>query len=159
MQKVQQFWNSMWQAWAKSAAPSTSIEAPPSKFALALFQLVLWLEKVFAVELQRRKSCSIAILYQACMTSVQSPLCSYGLGHQTAKHMLIHSRNFLAVRHTIRDNQGWIPNYKDIVKPQTELRNISRCMIQRRRLGQRARGLLNPPEPPYPANDWAGLQS
>jgi hypothetical protein len=37
MRKAQQSWHCMWQASAKSLAPSTSIEAPTSTYVLALY--------------------------------------------------------------------------------------------------------------------------
>ncbi len=104
MQKAQQSWHSMWQASAKSPAPSTSIEAPPSTDVLALHQLLRKPETALAVQLRTGKNGFNAFLYQARVPTVLSPLCSCGFGHQTAKHIIIHCRNVLAARHALRDN-------------------------------------------------------
>jgi hypothetical protein len=111
MQKAQQSWHSMWRASGKSPAPSISFEAPPSTDVLALYQQLRKLETALGVQLQTGKGFN-AFLYQACVPSVISPLCSCGFGHQTAKHIIIHCCNFLAARHALRDNQGYLPDYK-----------------------------------------------
>jgi hypothetical protein len=87
--------------------------------------------------------------------SVLSPLCSSGLGHQTAKHIIIHCRNFSATRHALRDNQGRLQDYKQLVTTLTGLKKVIRWVIERGKLGkyQRARGLLYPPGPLSPAHD------
>jgi hypothetical protein len=89
------------------------------------------------------------------MPSVLSTLCSCGFGHQTTKHIIIYCRNFSAARHALRDNQGRLPDYKQLVTTSTGLKKVTRWVIEKGMLGQyqRARGLLYPPGPPYPAND------
>ena len=155
MRKAQQSWHNMWQASAKSPAPSTSIEAPPSTDVLALHQLLRKPETALAVQLRTGKNGFNAFLYQARVPSILSPLCSCGLGYQTAKHIIIHCRTFLAARHALRDNQGRLPDYKQLVTTPTGLKKVTRWVIERGMLGQyqRARGLLYPPGPPSPAND------
>ncbi len=155
MQKDQQSWHSMWQASAKSHAPSTSIEAPPSTDVLALHQLLRKPETALAVQLRAGKNGFNAFLYQAHVPFVLSPLRSCGLGHRTAKHIIIHCCNFSAARHALRDNQGHLPDYKQLVTTLTGLKKVTRWVIERGMLGQykRAKGLLYPPGPPSPAND------
>jgi hypothetical protein len=94
MREAQQYWRSMWQASAKCPAPSTSIEAPPSTDVLALHQLLRKPELALAVQLKTGKNCFNTFLYLAHVPSVTSPLCSCGLGHQAAKHIIIHCHNF-----------------------------------------------------------------
>ncbi len=65
MRKAQQSWHSMWQASAKSPAPSTSIEAPPSTDVLALHQLLRKPQTALAVQLRTGKNGFNAFLYQA----------------------------------------------------------------------------------------------
>jgi hypothetical protein len=145
----------MWQASAKSPAPSTSIDAPPSTDVLALDQLLQKLETALAVQLQTGKNGFNAFLYQARVPSVISPLCSCGLSPQTAKHIIIYCRNFSAARPALRDDQGNLPDYKQLVTTPTGLKKVTRWVIERGMLGQyqRARGLLYLPGPPSPAND------
>jgi hypothetical protein len=121
---------------AKSPAPSTSIEAPPSTGMLALHQLLQKPETALAVKMQTGKNGFNAFFYQACVPSVQSPLCSCGFGHQTAKHIIIHCRNFPAARQALRDNQGHQPDYKQLVTIPTGLKKVTRWVIERGMLGQ-----------------------
>jgi hypothetical protein len=155
MRKAQQDWHSMWQASAKSPAPSTSIEAPPRTDVLALHQLLRKPEAALAVRLRTGKNGFNAFLYPACVPSVLSPLCSCGFGHQTAKHIIIHCRSFSAARHALRDNQGRLLDYKQLVMTLTGLKKVTRWVIKRGILGQyqRARGVLYLPVPPSPANN------
>ncbi len=161
MVKAQQSWHSMWQASVKSPAPSTSIEAPPSTDVLAFHQLLRKLETTLAVQLRTGKNGFSALLYQAHVPSVLSPLCSCGLGHQTAKHTTTHCHKISAARHTLRDNQGRLPDYKQLVTTPTGLKKVTRWVIERGMLGQyqRARGFLYPPRPPSQANNCAGQRS
>ncbi len=154
LRKAQQSWHSMWQTSAKSPAPSTSIEAPPSTDVLALHQLLRKPETALAVQLRTGKNGFNAFLYQARVPTVLSPLCSCGLGHQTAKHIIIHCRNFSAARHALRDNQGHLPDFKQLLTTPTGLQKVTKWVIQRGILGQyrRARGFLYPPVPSSPAN-------
>ncbi len=155
MQKALQSWHSMWQALANSPAPSTSIEAPPSTDVLALHQLLRKPETALAVQLRAGKNGFNAFLYQAHVPFVLSPLRSCGLGHRTAKHIIIHCCNFSAARHALRDNQGHLPGYKQLVTTPTGLKKVTRWVFERAMLGKykRARGLLYPPGPPSTAND------
>jgi hypothetical protein len=145
----------MWRASLKSPAPSTSIEAPPSTDVLAVHQLLLKPKMALAVQLQNGKNGFNAFSYQARVPFVLSPLCSCGLGHQTAKHIIIHCRNFSAASHALRDDQGRLLDYKQLVTTPTGLKKVTRWVIKRGMLGQyqRARGLLYPPGPPSPANN------
>jgi hypothetical protein len=111
-QKAQQSWHSSWQASAPSPSSPTSIEAPPSTDVLALHQLLRKPKTVLAVQLRTGKNSFNAFLYQAHVPSVLSPLYSCGFGHQTAKHIIIHCRNFSAARHAFSDNQGHLPDFK-----------------------------------------------
>jgi hypothetical protein len=153
MQIAQQSWHSMRQASAKSPAPSTSIEAPPSTDVLALQQLLRKPKMAMAVQIRTQKNGFNTFLYQARVPSVLSPLCSCGFGHQTAKHIIIHCRNFSAARHALRDNQGRLPDSRELVMTPTGLKNVTKWLMQRGILGQyqRARGLLYPPGCPSPA--------
>ncbi len=155
MQKAQQSWHSMWQASAKSPAPTASINAPPSTCVLALHRLLQKPETALAVLLQTKKNCFNAFLYQAHVPSVLSPLCCCGFSHQTVKHMIIHCRNFSAARHALRDNQDHLPDYKQLIKTLTGLKKFTGWVIERGILGQyqRARSLFYPPGPHSPAND------
>ncbi len=47
--------------------------------------------------------------------TLRSPLCSYGRGSQTAKHIIIHCSMFAAARHQLRDDQGCHPDYKQLL--------------------------------------------
>ncbi len=68
-------------------------------------------------------------------------------GHRTAKHIAIYCRNFTAARHALRDNQGRLPDYKQLVTTPTGLKKVTRWVIEMGMLGQyqTARGLLYPP--------------
>jgi hypothetical protein len=145
----------MWQASAKSPAPSASIEAPPSTDVLALHQLLRKPKMALAVHIRTGKNDFNAFLYQARVPSVLSPLCSCGFGHQTAKHIIIHCRSFSAARHALGDDQGRLPDYKQLVTIATGLKKVTTWVIERGMLGQyqRARGLFYLPGPPSPAND------
>ncbi len=153
--KAQQSWHSSWQASAPSPASPTSIEAPPSTDVLALHQLLRKPETALAVQLRTGKNGFNAFLYQARVPSVLSPLCSCGFGHQTAKHIIIHCRNFSAARHALRDNQGHLPDFKQLLTTPTGLQKVTKWVIERGILGQyrRARGFLYPPGPSSPANN------
>jgi tubulin alpha len=122
---------------------------------LALHQHLQKLESSLTVQLRTRKNGFNTFLYQARVPTVPSPLCSCGRGSQTVKHIIIHCRNFSAARHALRDNQGRLPDYKQLVTTLTGLKKVTRWVIERGMLGQyqRARGLLYPPGPPSPAND------
>ncbi len=145
----------MWQASAKSPAPLASIETPRSTDVMALHQLLRKPEIALAVQLRTGKNSFNAFKYQACLLTVLSPLCSCGFGHQTAKHIIIHCRNFSAARHALRDNQGHLLDYKQLITTLTGLKMVTRWVTERVMLSlyQKARGLLNPPEPSSPAND------
>ncbi len=153
MQNAHQFRHSLCQASAKSPAPLTSIEATRSTD--VLHQLLQKPETALAVQLRAGKNGFNAFLYQACVPSIWSAVCSYGLGHQTAKHIIIYCRNFLATRQALRDRQGYLPGYKQLVTTPTDLKKITRLVIERGMLGQyqRARGLLNPHLPTSPSNN------
>jgi hypothetical protein len=128
MQKAQLWWHSMWQASAKSPAPSTSIEAPPSTDVLALHWYLQKPETALAVQLRTGKNSFNAFLY---LPSVLSSLCSLRFGYQTAKHIIIYCRNFSAAMHALRDNQGCQPDYKQLVTTPTGLKKLTRWVIQR----------------------------
>ncbi len=153
--KAQQSWHSSWQASAPSPASPTSIEAPPSADVLALHQLLQKPETALAVQLRTGKNGFNAFLYQARVPSVLSSLCSCGFGHQTAKHIIIHCRNFSAARHALRDNQGHLPDCKQLLTTPTGLQKVTKWVIKRGILGQYrwARGFLYPPGPSSPANN------
>jgi hypothetical protein len=137
----------MWQALAKSPAPPTSIKASPSTDVLALHQLPQKPEAALAVQLQTKKNRFSAFLYQACMPSILSKLCSCGLGHQTAKHNIIHCRNFLAARQAFRDDLGLLPglpsDYKQLVTTPTGLKKVTRWVIEMGMLGQYQRARVS----------------
>jgi hypothetical protein len=116
---------------AKSPAPSTSIEAPPSTDVLALNQLLRKLETALAVQLQTGKNGFRAFLYQAHVPSVTSPLCSCGRAYQTAKHNIIHCCNCSAARHALRDDQGRLPDYKQLVTTPTGLKKVTKWVFER----------------------------
>ncbi len=153
-QKTQQSWHSMWQAAAPSPGPSTSIEAPPSTDVLALHQLSQKPEMALTVQLRTGKTGINAFLYQARLPSLLSPLCSCGFGHQTAKHIIIHCRNFIAARHTLRDDQGHLLDFKQLLTTPKGLQKVTKWVMQRGIQGQycRARGFLYPPGSSSPAN-------
>jgi hypothetical protein len=96
------------------------------------------------VQLQTGKNGFNVFIYQAHVPSVSSQLHSCGFRHQTAKHTSIHCRKFSAVRHALRDDQGSLPDYGQLVTTLTGLKMVTRWVIERGMLGQyqRARGLL-----------------
>jgi hypothetical protein len=108
-----------------------------------------------AVQLQTGKNGFNAFLYKVRVPSVLSPLCSCGFGHQTAKHIIIHCRNFSAARHALRDDHGHLPDFKQLLTTPTGLQKVTKWVIERGILGQCqwARGFLNPPGPISPANN------
>jgi hypothetical protein len=116
----------MWQALAKSPAPSTSIEAPPSTNVLALHQLLQKPKTALAVQLQTGKDSLNAFLYHARVPSVFSPLRSSGFSHQTAKPIIIHCHNFSATSHALKNNQGRLPDYKQLVTTPTGLKKVTK---------------------------------
>jgi hypothetical protein len=154
MQKAQQFWHIMQQTSVKSPAPSNSIEAPPSTDILVLHQHLQKLVTAFTVRLRTGKNGFNAFFYQARVPSVLSQLYSSGFGHQVAKHIIFHFRNISAAKHALRDNQGRLLDFKQLVTTLTGLK-VTRWVIERGMLGQyqRARGILYPPGPFSPAND------
>jgi hypothetical protein len=154
-QKAQQAWHSMWQASAPSPALSTSIDAPPGTDVLALPQPLQMPESALAVQLPTGKNDLNAFLYQAHVPSVLCPLCSCGFGHQTAKHNIIHCRNFSAARHALRDDYGHLPDFKQPLTIPTGLQKVTKWVIERGILGQyhRAGGFLYPVGPLSLAND------
>jgi hypothetical protein len=110
-----------------------------------------------AVQLQTGKNGFKAFLYQVRVPSLISPLCSCGFGHQTAKHFIIHCRNSLAARLIVRDNHDYLPCYELLVMTLTGLKKVTIWVIEREMLGQyqKARGLIYPPGPSSPANNYA----
>ncbi len=155
MQEAWQSWHSMWQASAKSLASLTSTEAPPSTDFLALHQLLQKSEMALAVQLQTRRNGLNDFSYQARVTFILSPLCSCGLDHQTAKHIIIHCHDFLAAGHALRDDLGHLPDYKQLVTTLTGIKKVTRWVIEKGTLGQykRARVPLYPPGPSSSANN------
>jgi hypothetical protein len=122
--KAQQSCHSMWQASAPSPAPLTSIEAPPGTEVLALHQLLRKPESALALQLRTGKNGFNAFLYQARVPSLLSPLCSCGFGHQTAKHIIIHCLIFSAARHALRDDDGHLPDFKQLLTTPTGLQKV-----------------------------------
>jgi hypothetical protein len=63
--------------------------------------------------------------------------------------------------HTLRDNQGFLPDYKQLVMTLTGLKKVTGSVIKMVMLGQyqMGRGLPYPPGPLNPAYDRAGLRS
>ncbi len=150
--RLQQAWLQQWQASAPHPANPTSIEAPPGTDVLVLHQHLRKPESSLAVQLRTGKNGFNAFLYQARVPTVPSPLCSCGRGSQTAKHILIHCSTFAAARHQLRDDQGRLPDYKQLLTTPEGLQKVTRWVIQRGILGQyrRARGFLYPPGPSSP---------
>jgi hypothetical protein len=95
------------------------------------------------VQLQTGKIGFNAFLYQARVPSIQSPLCSCGFGHQTAIYIIIHCRNFSAARYTLRDYQGRLQDYKQLVTTPTGLKKVTRWVIERGMLGQYQRARVS----------------
>jgi hypothetical protein len=97
-----------------------------------------------AVQLQAGKNTFYAFLYQACVCSVLSPRCSCGLGHQIDKHIIICCRHCSAARHALRDNQGHLPDFKQLLTTLTGLQKVTKWVIEREILCQYhwARGFL-----------------
>ncbi len=64
-----------------------------------------------------------------------------------------------AARHALRDAQGHLPDYKQLVTTPTGLQNVTGRVIDRGILGHyhRARGFLYPHRPSSPANDWTTI--
>jgi hypothetical protein len=110
---------------------------------------------VLAVKLRTGKTGFNAFLNQAHVPSVFLPSCGYGLGRNTAKHIIIHCRNFSAARHDLRDNQGHVPDYKQLVTTPAGLKKVIRWVIEIGLLGlyQKTRPLLYPLGPSSVTND------
>jgi hypothetical protein len=89
-----------------------------------------------AVELRTGRNAFNAFLYQAHESSVLYPLCSCEFGHQSAKHIIIHCRNSSAARYALRDNQGRLPDYKQLVTTPIGLKKVTRWVIEKGLLGQ-----------------------
>ncbi len=49
-----------------------------------------------------------------------------GFSHQTAKHVILYCRNFSDARHALRDNQGRLPDYKQLVATPTGFKKVTR---------------------------------
>jgi hypothetical protein len=77
----------MRQAFAKSPAALTPIEASPGTNLLAPYQLLRKLATAIAVELQSRKNGLNAFLYEEWPYSCR-------FRHQTAQHIIIYCCNF-----------------------------------------------------------------
>jgi hypothetical protein len=72
-----------------------------------------------------------AFLYPARVPSVTSPLRSCGMGHQTAKQIIIHCLNCLAARLALRDDQSRLPDYNQLVTTSTGLKKVTRWVIEK----------------------------
>jgi hypothetical protein len=77
------------------------------------------------------------------------------LGHQIAKHILIHCCNFSAARHALRISQEGLPDFKQLLTTLTGLQKVTRCVFERGILGKYllARGFVHSPAPSSPANN------
>jgi hypothetical protein len=107
------------------------------------------------VQLQSGKYGFYAFLYQACMPTVLSPLCSYGRGSQTAIHIIIHCSAFSATWHQLRDSQGHLLDFIQLLSTPEGLQKITRWVIPRGILGlyRQARDFLSLPGASSRANN------
>jgi hypothetical protein len=70
---------------------------------------------VLTEQLRMGKNGFNAFLHLACVPIVPSVICSCGRGSQTAKHILIHCSTFSAAQHLLRDSQGCLPDFKQLL--------------------------------------------
>jgi hypothetical protein len=136
MGKAQQSRHSMLQASAKSPAPSTSIEVSPSIDVLPLHQHLRKSETALAVQLQMGKNGFKVFLYQARVPSVPSLLCNCGRGHQTANPIIIHCCILSAAWLALRDNQGRLPDHKQLLTTPRAPQKATKWVIERGILAQ-----------------------
>ncbi len=96
-----------------------------------------------------------AFWHQAEVPLVSSPLCSCRWGYQISKHIIIHCHNYSAATHALRDDQGHLLGYKQLVTTAKGFQKVTRGGNEKQILGQyqRARGFLYPPRPSSLANN------
>ncbi len=138
---------------------NTQPTPPPLKHhladVLALHQHLRKPEPSLVVQLRTGKNGFNAFLYQALVPTVPSPPCSCGRGSQTAKHILIHCSMFSAAWSQLRDSQGHLPDFKQLLSTPERQQKAMKWLIQMGILGQYrwARGFIYPPGPSPLANN------
>ncbi len=63
--------------------------------------------------------------YTRHVCPVSFPLCSSGRGSKTAKHILIHCSAFSTAQHQLRDGQGRLPDFKQLLSTSEGRRKVS----------------------------------
>ncbi len=134
--KINALWLQQWQSSAKSPLNSNSVEAPPGTNVFKLHEGLWKADSSLAIQLRTRTNGLDTFLFQARVPSVSSPLCSCGRGQQTAKHVLIFCSRHAAVRHEIRDEQGYIPDFSKLLGTADGLRKTTKWVMQNGILGQ-----------------------
>jgi hypothetical protein len=86
-------------------------------------------------------------LSQAHVLSILSPLYSCGLGHKTARHIIIHCFNYSAASHALGDTQDCLLDYNHLVMTPTSLSKVNKWVMERGMLSlyQRAGGFCYSP--------------
>ncbi len=110
---------------------SISVAASFQNFSMCLRLLLRKPETTLAVQLRTGKNGFNAFLYKARVPSVTSPLCSYGMGYQTAEHFMSYCCSFPAARHALRDDQGHQPDNRQLVMTSTGLKKVTGWVIER----------------------------
>ncbi len=125
-----------WQSSAKSLPKPDLVEAPPGKDLLKLQEGLRKAESSLAIQLRMGTNGLDAILFQARVPSVPSPLCSYGKGQQMAKHVLILCPKHTRAQHELRDEQGHLPDFSKLLGTAEGLQRTTKWVMQREILGQ-----------------------
>jgi hypothetical protein len=69
-----------------------------------------------AIQLRTGTNGLDAFLFQARDLSVSSPLCICGRGQQMAKHVLILGPRHAGAQHGLRDKQGHLPDFSELLE-------------------------------------------
>jgi hypothetical protein len=85
--KINTLWLQQWQSSTKCSPNPDSVEAPPGTNVLKLHEGLRKAESSLAIQLRTGTNGLDAFLFKARVPSVSSPICSYGKGRQTAKHI------------------------------------------------------------------------
>ncbi len=121
----------------RKALPTlTWLRPPPGINVMKLHEGLRKAESSLAIQLRTGVNGLDAFLFQARVPSVPSPLCSCGGGRQTAKHVLIFCPRHAGARHELRDEQGHLPNFSNLLGTAERLRKTTQWVMQRGILGQ-----------------------
>jgi hypothetical protein len=112
------------------------VEALPRTDVLKFHEELRKAESSLAIKLRTGTNILDAILFQARVPSVSSPLCSCGRGQQTAKHVLIVCPRHSGAQHELRDEHGHLPHFFKSLETAEGLQTTTRLAMQRGILGQ-----------------------